>query len=87
MTKSTDTMTMSTDVMTQSAPPGTMSTSMTGSMAGQQQVTFNKAIAKVSANKDKRISELEKKEKELLDEQLKIKGVGLHCIFVHYFIR
>ncbi|XP_030839330.1 RB1-inducible coiled-coil protein 1 isoform X2 [Strongylocentrotus purpuratus] len=51
---------------TSSAPPSSIS-------ASQQQVSFNKAIAKVSATKDKRIAELEAREKELVKEQHRYK--------------
>lgn len=57
---------------TSSTPPSSVS-------ASQQQVSFNKAIAKVSATKDKRIAELEAREKELVKEQNRYKGMGLYA--------
>ncbi|XP_071496470.1 RB1-inducible coiled-coil protein 1-like [Diadema antillarum] len=59
------------DTMTESA---TSSVASSSSTAGQQQVAFNKAVAQVAASKDKRISELEERERQLLEEQHKIKA-------------
>ncbi|XP_041483964.1 RB1-inducible coiled-coil protein 1-like [Lytechinus variegatus] len=52
-----------------SSTESTSSMASTSLSASQQQVSFNKAIAKVAATKDKRIAELEARERELVEEQ------------------